>query len=218
MAPAYRQVTELRAEFAAKEDLIQARLDDFRRVGRLPDRVLFEELCFCLLAIQTRARACDAALRGLVSVGILWQGAEAILAQYLHHRVRFHNHKAAYLVRARDRFFGQDPPTLRATLDRFRAPEETRAWLASEVDGLGFKEASHFLRNIGRGDGLAILDRHILRNLVRHRVVPRVPPSLTRERYLSIEAKMNRFADAVGIPSAALDLLFWSRETGEVFK
>jgi len=37
-------------------------------------------------------------------------------------------------------------------------------WLVKNLTGLGYKEAGHFLRNIGSGK-IAILDRHILRNL-----------------------------------------------------
>jgi len=87
-----------------------------------------------------------------------------------------------------------------------------------DIDGFGYKEASHFLRNIGRGEGLAILDRHVLRNLRRHGVLRSVPDSLARRRYLEIEEKVQRFARDVRISMAALDLVFWSRETGEVFK
>src|SRR5207249_12322603 len=93
-----------------------------------------------------------------------------------------------------------------------------RDWLAREIDGLGLKEASHFLRNTGRGEDFAILDRHILRNLIRHGVVRRLPQTLTARRYLDIEARTQQFSHEIGIPMSALDLLFWSRETGEIFK
>ncbi|MGQ0798126.1 MAG: N-glycosylase/DNA lyase [Methanobacteriota archaeon] len=218
MPPTYRGVDDLRREFASKEPEIRGRLDDFRRVGRRSDRDLFHELCFCVLAIQTKARGSDAAVRGLVREKLLWSADERSIARWLRHRVRFHNHKASYLVRARDRFFADGRPALRAALDRLGSPEAARAWLVDEVDGLGMKEASHFLRNIGRGEDLAILDRHVLRNLVRHRVIGRVPTTLTPRRYVAIEARVRRFADHVGVSVAALDLLLWSRETGEIFK
>jgi len=216
--PRYRDLEGLRREFRRKKDRIRVRLAHFRRIGRMPDAALFEELCFCLLAIQTKARASDAALRGIVAGGDLWTGDERTLARHLRHRVRFHNHKAGYIVRARRRFFPDGTPKLRAALNRSPSPQDARAWLVSEIDGFGFKEASHFLRNIGRGEDLAILDRHVLRNLVRHGVIRRLPTSLTPRRYLAIETRMRAFAATVGIPLGALDLLFWSRETGEIFK
>jgi len=96
-------------------------------------------------------------------------------------------------------------------------PKELRDWLVTNVRGLGYKESAHFLRNIGYR-GLAILDRHILRNLKRFGVIRRLPPVLNRKRYLHIEEKFLRFADLVGIPIDELDLLFWSMETGVIRK
>lgn len=215
---AYRDVATLREELAAKRGSIQTRLDHFRRVGRGDDRTLFEELCFCILAIQSTARGSDAAVRGLAQEGLLWSGDRRAVARYLHRRTRFHNHKADYIVRARERFFPGDLPALKATLDRFASSCDAREWLVSEVDGFGYKEASHFLRNIGRGEDLAILDRHILANLAHHGVIGRVPKSLTRRRYLAIEARARTFAETLGISLGTLDLLLWSRETGEIFK
>lgn len=215
---AYRELALLRAELAEKQDVISARLADFRAVGRSSDREIFEELCFALLAIQSSARSSDAAVRFLARDGLLWNGSSEVLARALRHRTRFHNHKAAYIVRAREQFLSADRSSLRAELERFSDPKQARAWLVAEVDGLGLKEASHFLRNIGRGEDLAILDRHILRNLLRHRVIGRLPKSLTPRRYLAIERRMEAFSEAVGVSLGVLDLVWWSRATGEIFK
>lgn len=218
MPRGYRGLAVLREAYADQGPTIRRRLREFRAVGRGGDADLFAELVFCILAVQSRARASDGAVRGLTADGLLFRGTEREIAAYLRRRVRFHNHKAAYIVRARRRFFGEDAPGLRATLDALGSPEAAREWLVREVDGIGLKEASHFLRNIGRGADLAILDRHILRNLVRHGILATMPASLPPRRYLRIEERMRRFADAAGIPLGALDLLFWSRETGEIFK
>ncbi|HEX9829408.1 MAG TPA: hypothetical protein VGB10_04275 [Bacteroidota bacterium] len=86
------------------------------------------------------------------------------------------------------------------------------------VMGLGYKEATHFLRNIGKNDGLAILDRHILRNLKRYGAIRSLPDTLSRKQYLSIEKRFMKFSERVGIPVDELDLLFWSMETGEIRK
>jgi N-glycosylase/DNA lyase len=215
---AYVGVEELQREFAAKEGAIRARLEEFRAMAGRPEEELFPELCFCILAIQTKGRAADAAVRGLLREGLLWNGDATTIARFLHHRVRFHNHKAAYIVAARGRFFRSSETGLRSAIDAHGSPQEARRWLVHEVDGLGWKEASHFLRNIGHGEDLAILDRHVMANLVRHRVLGRPPRSLTARRYLGIEERMRAFAQDVGIALGALDLVFWSRETGEIFK
>jgi N-glycosylase/DNA lyase len=211
---AYRHLDELQAEWRRRRSEIERRLREFRAVGRGDERRLFEELAFCLFAIQTSARRSDGAVRALAADGALWRGTREDIAGILRRQVRFHNHKAAYLVAARDRVLGGDD-SLKALVRR--SPQDAREWLVGELDGFGYKEASHFLRNVGRGEGFAILDRHILKNL-RHHGVLRSVPALTPKRYLAIEGKVRRFADDVRIPMAAVDLLFWSRETGEVFK
>lgn len=212
----YHRIGDLEADFAARGDAVRRRLEEFRRVGEGDERTLFREMCFCLLAVQTKAHAADDAVRGLEDAGLLRSGDERALAAFLRHRTRFHNHKAAYICRARARFL--DGGEALGALVRGRSPEDVRLHLARTVDGLALKESSHFLRNVGRGEGLAILDRHILRNLVRHAVIPRVPASLTERRYFDIEGRMRAFADHLGWSVGILDLLLWSRETGEVFK
>ena len=213
---AYGHLDDLQREYAEKRDAIRARLEEFREKWRESDESLFEEVAYCILAIQTKARASDAAVRGLKDRGLLIEGDAPAIAEFLRPRVRFHNHKAAYLVAARERLLGGD-----LSLREWLSTTPTRAVrerLVRDVDGLGYKEASHFLRNVGRGEDLAILDRHVLRNLRYHGVIHEVPRSLSRRRYLTIEEKVRAFSAAVGIPMAALDLVLWSRETGEVFK
>ena len=53
---------------------------------------------------------------------------------------------------------------------------------------------------------------------MRMEVISEVPVSITKKRYLEIEEKLRRFSRDIGIPLADLDLLFWSRETGWIFK
>lgn len=215
---AYRNLELLQSEYAAKRSAIEARLEEFRRVGRGSEERLFEELCFCILAVQTAARRSDAAVRALREANLLRSGRPRELAVFLRHRTRFHNHKAMFIVRARSLLSPDGGDALVRTVRSFPSSKEARVWLVHEVDGLGLKEASHFLRNTGRGEDLAILDRHILRNLLRHGVLRRLPPTLTPKQYLGIEAKVERFSREIGIPMAAIDLLLWSRETGEIFK
>jgi N-glycosylase/DNA lyase len=123
--------------------------------------------------------------------------------------VRFHNNKSGYIIEARDKFFKNRLP---------KDPKEAREWLVDNIKGLGYKEASHFLRNIGLGRNIAILDRHILKNLMKYNVINEIPKTLTPKRYLEIEDKMKQFSKKNNIPLDELDLLFWAEETGEVFK
>ncbi|MFH1352625.1 MAG: hypothetical protein ABIH68_03510 [bacterium] len=93
-----------------------------------------------------------------------------------------------------------------------------RRWLVKNVRGYGFKEASHFLRNIGRGTELAILDRHILKNLLALKVIRKIPGHLSAKDYLSVERKFLNLSRKIKIPAEHLDLLLWCRETRDIFK
>ncbi|MHC1572087.1 MAG: 8-oxoguanine DNA glycosylase [Methanosarcinales archaeon] len=77
---------------------------------------------------------------------------------------------------------------------------------------------SNILRNVALSEDMAILDRHVLRNLRSLGVIEEMPRSLSRKRYLEIEEKMKDFAEEIRIPMSHLDLTLWYRETGEVFK
>jgi N-glycosylase/DNA lyase len=135
--------------------------------------------------------------------------------QLLHQKefyIRFHRTKARHLLLVKEQF-----ALIEGHLSNGSSSPELREWLAKNVKGLGWKESSHFLRNIGHRD-LAILDRHILKNLVRARVLRALPKTLTPKRYLSIEKKFKKFSERIGIPMDELDLLFWSMETGKILK
>jgi N-glycosylase/DNA lyase len=211
---------ELLALYRELRGEIEARLREFRLVWEEgSDEDLFAELTFCLCAVQTSARVSDRTTRRLRERGLLRGGSQGQVRDVLRRGyVRFHENKSRWIVKARRRFM-EPRPTMRQDLEeRAHDPPALRDWLEGEVHGLGPKEASHFLRNIGLGENLAILDRHILRNLEGLGVIETLPPSLTRSRYLAIEEKLQAYCTRVGIPLGQMDLLLWAKETGFVFK
>lgn len=197
----------LKARYREKRREIRRRLAEFKKPKT--DRELFAELAFCLLTPQCPAKRCAALVESLKENDELYLGNFAAIHKKLT-GLRFHRNKARNILQTREMFAEGFE-----VLKKIREPRE---WLVKNVRGMGLKEAGHFLRNIGRGKNLAILDVHVLRNLKRYGVIPRVPKSLTRKTYFGIEMKMAGFAKRVGIPLAELDLLFWSEETGEIFK
>jgi len=203
--------------YEAKKDAIRKRLEDFKETGKGSNEQIFEELCFCLCTPQSKAKACDRAVKQLVKNRLLFEGSEEEIVPCLKD-IRFARRKARYIVEARKLFFGEGGLNLKERFARFSDPSQLREWLVKNVKGFGYKEASHFLRNIGLGKELAILDRHILKNLGKYEVIFHSPKSLSRKEYLEIEKKMRIFSSEIGIPMAELDLLLWSEETGEIFK
>ncbi len=86
-----------------------------------------------------------------------------------------------------------------------------------EVRGLGLKESSHFLRNVGYKN-LAILDRHILRALKDYNLIQEIPAQLSKGFYYSTEEKLQSFAKRVNLNLAELDLFLWYMKTGVILK
>ena len=187
----------LKQEYSRRKKEIKTRLKEFSKVN---DDDVFYELCFCLLTPQSNAKKCDKAVKLLREKDFLNRNINP--SGYLKTNTRFHNNKSRYLLELKKRY-----PNI----------ELEREFLVKNVKGLGFKEASHFLRNIGYKD-LAILDRHILKNLKKYNAIKEIPSTLTPKKYLEIEEKFKQFSKKVKIPMDELDLLFWSMETGEVFK
>jgi N-glycosylase/DNA lyase len=208
-------VEELMQQYNPVKPQIDARLMDFRHIWETAsDEELFRELIFCLLTPQSKARTCWKAVQRLERKCLINEAAPAQISQELG-GVRFHRRKGEYICLARNTFSTR---SLRATVAGFSHPAAAREWLVENVLGLGYKEASHFLRNIGLGEDLAILDRHILKNLALLGVIKEVPASPTKKMYLEIERKMIAFSQEAKIPMGHLDLLLWYREAGEVFK
>jgi N-glycosylase/DNA lyase len=210
-------VQVLQSLYRERKEAIQKRLLEFRQVMRWSDQEVFGELAFCLLTPQSSARICWDAVTRLKQKSLLLEGTAKDIEPFVS-QVRFGESKARYIIEAREMFTKDNRLQLKARITSFYNPFELREWLVENVKGLGYKEASHFLRNIGLGESFAILDRHIIRNLASLRVIPEIPVSLTKKRYLEIEEKLRQFASEIGIPMADLDLLFWSKETGWIFK
>lgn len=202
--------------YNSKKEEIRERLEEFRKKWWGNDKRVFAELAFCICTPQSRAELADKAVAELEGNGKLFSGTSDDIAYHLH-GVRFRNNKARYIAEARKLFSVKGELKIKSKInveDIFGL----REWLAKNVPGLGYKEASHFLRNIGFGKDIAILDRHILKNLRKYNVISKIPANLSRKKYLAIEARMRDFSRKLRIPLGELDLLLWSEETGKIFK
>jgi N-glycosylase/DNA lyase len=195
---------------------IEKRLLEFKKIADDTDKEIFGELCFCILTPQSKAFVCDAIIADLKKTKLLYEGDEEQIRPYVK-KARFYKNKTRYIIEARANLSRSGRIKLKEAVD-FSDPAGAREWLVKNIKGIGYKEASHFLRNIGLGESLAILDIHILRKLFALGVISEVPKSLTKQKYLQIEAKMKTFSGYIGIPLAHMDLLFWSMAAGRIFK
>jgi len=186
------------------------RLKEFRETGGSKERV-FSELCFCILTANYSA---EGGLRIQEEIG---EGFFKLNRLELSKRLRslgyrYPKARAKYVVEARKRF-----EDVWRNVNEESDPARVREWLADNVPGIGFKEASHFLRNIGFKN-LAIIDRHILRVLYRYGLIRSIPKTVSRSRYLKIERILSKTADELNVSLAELDLYLWYMDTGRILK
>lgn len=235
-------ISQLKRIYGIKKNEIISRLKEFKKLwSDGNDEEIFTELAFCILTPQSKAKSCWDAIAMLEKQDLLSKGTIKQIKQGLN-CVRFKNKKAEYIVMARKLFMKQNrikvipphPPlvkggrgdfkvnshrvSIKQLLRHFTDIYECREWLVQNIKGIGYKEASHFLRNIGFGEKIAILDRHILRNLNQLGIIEEIPKSISQAKYMQIEKNMMGFAKQINIPLSHLDLLFWYKGTGEIFK
>jgi N-glycosylase/DNA lyase len=212
-------IDELKRDYRAKRPRIVKRLAEFKEAYQKGDAAIFEELCYCILTAGSSAKMgmlTVEALRDLLQQGTLKELRQRARAN----RVRFWRVRPSYIIHTREYLRERCGLRMRSFIESFDTPEALRDFFASDkgIKGLGYKEASHFLRNIGFS-GYAILDKHILNSLREMGVIGKqTRPPATRARYLAIEKKQARFSRELGIDMDHLDLLLWSRKTGEILK
>ena len=211
-------IEELKRIYLNKRREIRERLREFKAVGRSGSHErLFEELTFCIFTAGASARM---GLRSVESVrSVLISGSTRDIQRAITGRHRFPNARGAYVFETREYLRQQCGLRLGEALSSFKSSDERRDFLAAnrEVRGIGYKEASHFLRNVGYR-GYAILDKHLLSRLTEFEVIESPKPPSTKRQYVATEESVKRFADAIGIDFDELDLLLWYTKTGEILK
>ena len=209
---------DLRSGYNKIKKSVKKRMGEFRRLHERPDDDVFGELCFCIMTANANALKCDEALKALKKGDHHLKSCARSVCSRIKGKVRFHNKKAGFIVGARRLFKKGRGLDIKSRIDT-EDIIATRDWFVENIKGMGYKEASHFLRNIGLGRDIAMLDRHILKNLKKYGAIEKIPDSVgSRKAYMDIEGKMRRFSKAVRIPLDELDLLFWSLQTGFIFK
>lgn len=209
---------KIKETYSARRNEIRQRLAEFADIWQNgSDEKLWEEMVFCFFTGGCSARM------GLNSVeavrSILLTGDHEELMNALVGRHRYPRARAGYIVASRDFLQEHCQMQLREKLESFTDVLSRRDWLVKEkrIKGLGYKEASHYLRNIGF-KGYAILDKHILRSLAELGFIEDPKPPSTRAKYLLIEDKLKDLAKRTEIDFDELDLVLWSMKTGEILK
>lgn len=201
---------ELVENYKIKHSKIKKRLDEF---SAIPKKQYFYELCFCICTPQSKAISALAVQEILELKDFKNRDIDLLpILNNKNHYIRFHNQKAIRLKEMKENYNAIEEVLLSNSSN-----DKKREWINDNVKGIGMKESAHFLRNIGYKD-LGILDRHILKHLVKCGVFKEVPNISSKKNYTSAESKFKEFGKIIGIPIDELDLLFWSQEAGEIVK
>lgn len=192
-------------------DIVRTRVQEFILLHQKGNDYWFSELCFCILTANSSA---------ILGIKIQRQmspdGFKSLTLEQLTNRLtklghRFPKRRAEFIVNARTFC------DIKEIITGFADSRNARDWLVKNVKGLGLKEASHFLRNVGYFD-LAILDRHIQRVMLEYGMITILPRSMTKKNYLVMEEKLKTLAEEITLPIGVLDLYLWYMKTGKVLK
>jgi N-glycosylase/DNA lyase len=180
------------------KNIVDKRIKQFSKIKSNND--LFKELCFCILTANSNAERCID-VQNKVGNGFLTLDKNKLQKTLKKHGARFHTKRAGYIIEARK------------YKDKLK---KDREWLVKNIKGIGYKEASHFLRNTGSKNS-AIIDFHIIDLLVKNKLIQK-PKTLNKNSYLEIENKLKIIAKKANLNLAELDLYLWYQETGKILK
>lgn len=192
-------------------DVVDSKIQEFKSVRGKGDFAIFSELCFCIMAANFTAER-SFKIQKEIGEGFVSLSPEnlALRLKALGHR--FPNTRARYISEARKYLY-----SLNGVISDLSSDEEgLRMWLSDNIKGLGLKESSHFLRNIGF-ENFAIVDFHIADFLSDNGLIVK-PKTITKRAYLDIESVLRSIGKKVGLNMAELDLYLWYLETGKILK
>ena len=213
------QIQNLLETYQSIKPQIEQRLAEFQNIWKKDSEFdLYKELIFCQLTPQSNAERCWMAVQQLEKRNLLFSNDTIKISECLRGYTRFHHTKANHIIENRETLVKNNILCIRDQLNKVADPKNRRKWLVQNIKGMGYKEASHYLRNIGFGEEFAILDRHILKKLVEFEVIDSIPSSLSKKMYLEIETLMEIFSLQIEIPLSHLDFVFWYMQKKFIFK
>ncbi|KPV47131.1 N-glycosylase [Acidiplasma aeolicum] len=188
---------------------IEERVADFKNMGKSRNRSLFIELSFCILTANTSAEMGIRTQR-YINEGFIDYDLETLRSELRKIKYRFYNKRSEYIVNAR--FIIPDLKKLLRNRDRYYV----REYLVENIKGVGYKEASHFLRNVGIFD-FAILDKHIMKLLHNFGFFNDIKIKSGKD-YKKYEEIFNSIAYDFGMEPGIFDLYLWKMATGKILK
>jgi N-glycosylase/DNA lyase len=190
-------------------NIVKERINEFKNINKTSNDELFKEMCFCILTANFNAEK-SIRIQNEIGECFFTNSKEELSKKLRNYGHRFPNARAEYIsesMKLKDKL---------KDIIQFYDKKMLREWFVNNVKGLGYKEVSHFFRNIGFDD-YAIIDFHIIDILVEHKLIER-PKTITKKKYLEIEELLREIAKETNLTLAELDLYLWFMETGKILK
>ncbi|WP_456399770.1 N-glycosylase/DNA lyase [Mesoaciditoga sp.] len=194
-------ILEVEEIFDQATPLVEKRWKEFVELGQNgSEEELFNELSFCVLTANWSAKGGIRAQKEIGNgfVNFTKEELEAALKRVGH---RFPHARAEYIYSNRW-LLGSFREILKMPV--FQA----REYIVKNVKGIGWKEASHFLRNVGKEE-VAILDKHILKLMLNSNIVDEIPKGWSKKKYLDYESRLKPIAEHFNVSLGKLDLYLW---------
>lgn len=184
---------------------------------------LWTELACCVLSSQVPYETAQAAAVRVEASGVLMDrglslgSLEASLADLLRRpfelevgprRYRFPDSRARQLA-ATATAIRREADGLADLLAGFERMDCAREWFVDHAPGLGPKQASMFLRNVGASYDLAVLDRHVINYMMIVGLTSEPAPARRMADYRRDEIILRDHAAEFGLPVGFLDWAVW---------
>jgi N-glycosylase/DNA lyase len=195
----------------------------------MSEEELWQTLCLCILSSNVHYESAQSALSHLIDNGYLkikWivetPNSENLIAEELSkplylpvkldgsgRRYRFPNVRAKNIVQAARLLFSEK--LLISRLLALHYSETTvRDILVAKISGIGLKEGSHFLRDIGYSNNLAIIDSHVTSFLAEINAISRAKVKMiNRSTYFKLERILQKMCKEHNISLSAFDMAVW---------
>jgi len=191
-------------------NLVNSRITEFAEIKDKSSDKIFTELCFCIMTANCSAEKCIE-IHENIGDDFLNLSQYQLTNKFKELGYRFPNIRSKYIVEARC-----NKEELNKRIKSNEGENQLRDWIVKKIKGIGYKEASHFLRNIGYKN-YAIVDFHIVDLLVKHLLITK-PKTMTKKKYMEIEELLKDIGARLNLNMAELDLFLWNLETGKILK
>jgi len=198
--------------------------EDFR------EYMLWRELASCILGSRVPFELARSAVRHLDRIGLLRMLQNARNIESIQRRIARELRRPIFLPMKLDGFkrsytfpsirahqlgvtaktiYGNGD-TLKILLKKEGDEFAARKLLVERASGIGPKQASLFLRNIGYANDLAILDSHVLRFMDFVKLASGAPNSIANlQAYERTESKLRGYSERREIDMSSLDTAIW---------